>query len=267
MLRAAAFSVLLLFQLLTIGELPTTAATHVEGAKSNDLEMALQAVVVTSQGWDDIHGTLQRYERDGKKWKKVGRPVPVVFGRAGLAWSNSKTEPDFIVLSKEWNVPSGPTKVEGDGRSPAGLFRFGTMFSTYESAYRYTHMPYILLTPTTECVDDQKSTHYNTVVDPAAEPTIKRDWDSSEHMLRHDNLYDIGITIGNNPHAVPGAGSCVFVHIQGPIGHYHGTAGCTALPADDMAQMFDWLNQDKHPILIQMPKQTYRAFKKKMPLP
>lgn len=267
MFRGLFLSVLLIFPSLTLPVFRSAAATPVEQTSSNELDTAQQAVVVTSGKWNDIHATLQRYERQGKKWKKVGHPVSVVFGRSGLGWSAGKTGIDFIGLSKEWNIAAGPTKIEGDGRSPAGLFRFGTMFSTYESAYHYSRMPYLYLTPTTECVDDQKSTRYNTLVDPGADASIKKDWDSSEHMLRHDNMYDIGITIGNNPSAIPGAGSCVFMHIQGPIGHYHGTTGCTALPADDMAQMFDWLSQDKHPILIQMPKQTYKAFKKKLLLP
>jgi hypothetical protein len=31
--------------------------------------------------------------------------------------------------------------------------------------------------------------------------------------------------------------------------------------------MFDWLNQGKKPVLAEMPKQMYKAFRKKLALP
>jgi len=47
-----------------------------------------QLVVVTTKDWTGTTGWLRRYERvpDQPAWRPVGDSVPVVVGRAGLAW-------------------------------------------------------------------------------------------------------------------------------------------------------------------------------------
>jgi hypothetical protein len=45
-----------------------------------------QLIVVTTQGWNDNSGVLQRYERTEGKWLKVSIPVAVTLGRYGRGW-------------------------------------------------------------------------------------------------------------------------------------------------------------------------------------
>src|SRR4029078_4629040 len=116
----------------------------------------------------------------------------------------------------------GPRKREGDGKAPAGIFPLDTAFG-FAPSLSDVRLPYVQLLPTTDCVDDVASAHYNTVVDKARVPV---DWNSAEHM-RDLPQYEIVVIVGYN--AAPpkkGRGSCIFLHIwTGPDSH---TAGCTA---------------------------------------
>ena len=47
-------------------------------------------------------------------------------------------------------------------------------------------MPYIYLNSSVECVDDTNSKFYNQIVDRS---TVAPDWNSSEQMLRVDDLW------------------------------------------------------------------------------
>src|SRR3954452_15170427 len=81
---------------------------------------SLQAVVVTTKGWNDIEGKARLYERKTTKtdWKQVGETVPVVVGRSGLAWGE--------MLNGDMDMTK--IKQEGDGNSPAGLFPLTAAF-------------------------------------------------------------------------------------------------------------------------------------------
>jgi len=220
-----------------------------------------QVLVVKTKNWDAISGTAQRYERQNGRWRRIGKPSKVAVGGTGLAWG---------IGFYDFGQQPGPTKKEGDGKSPAGIFKLTALFSADESARRYAHMPYISLTPTTECVDDANSASYNRIVDtgvPKLAPASK-DWNSSEHMLRRDDLYDFGAYVAHNANPPrPGAGSCVFVHVLGALAKAYGTAGCTALPEDDVVQLFGWLDEKKDPVMVQLPEKEYKSFKKKLSLP
>jgi zinc D-Ala-D-Ala dipeptidase len=236
---------------------PIFARSHMaESAAHPNLQDSSQLLIVTTKGWDDIHGTAQRYERVNGKWKKLGSQIGISVGRSGMAWG---------VGVYQFDRP-GPIKKEGDGRSPAGVFRLTMLFSANESAHRYAHLPFIQLSPTVECVDDEKSPAYNTLVNP--QQPSERTWDSSEHMLRRDSIYDFGVFVAHNSNpAKPGLGSCIFIHELGPLGQVYGTAGCTALPGDELVRLFGWLEESKNPMLVQMPKSEYKAFRKELALP
>jgi D-alanyl-D-alanine dipeptidase len=49
-----------------------------------------------------------------------------------------------------------------------------------------------------------------------------------------------------------GAGSCIFFHVSPAPGG--GTAGCTALAAEDLLTVLRWMDPAKHPLLLQMPE-------------
>jgi D-alanyl-D-alanine dipeptidase len=119
-----------------------------------------QIVVVNTRGWNAVDGVLWRYERarPSKKWRLVGKPIPVVVGRSGMAWG-------IGVLPTETRSALDPVKKEGDGRSPAGLFALTTAFGYASQQLTGWKMPYLNLTPSVECVDDSDSRFYTRILD------------------------------------------------------------------------------------------------------
>ena len=206
------------------------------------LAAATQLLVVTTAGWDDVSGELRRFERaaTGDAWQPVGTPVAIVVGRSGTAWDPAMTP----------TMP-GPTKREGDGRSPAGAFALGTAFGLAAPAEAaWLKLPYIQETPTLECVDDPASTHYNRLVHRDRVATV--DWSSSEKMAQVGEAYRWGVVIEyNTASPVPGHGSCVFLHISPTPGQ--GTAGCTAMATPALDELMRWLDPARQPALVQMP--------------
>ena len=108
---------LVLLQLCIFGQIkkPQPRPTKIPFAQSR------QAVVVTTKDWNDTQGEGRLYERPGAgaKWTQRGDPFPVVVGRAGLAWERDSAP-----------VKTVQFKVEGDGKSPAGMFPLTFAFGT-----------------------------------------------------------------------------------------------------------------------------------------
>ena len=205
---------------------------------SGALQQSRQLIVVTTKGWNDNSGTLQRYERDAKGWHKVAEAIPIKLGRNGLGWGIGLHE-----IPKDAKY----IKKEGDGRSPAGIFTLKQAFGYAPFVVDY---PYEVYRATDHCVDDIHSKYYNKIVDSTK---ITPDYHSKEHMKFPKNYYKYGIVVNHNhidePGAVPGAGSCIFLHIKKIP-----TAGCTVMNEDQIKTIIRWLNADKHPLLVQGPE-------------
>jgi D-alanyl-D-alanine dipeptidase len=215
-----------------------------------------QLVVVTTPNWSSTTGTLQRFGRatTGSQWRALDHPVPVVVGRTGIAWGVG-----FDDASTE-----GPHKHEGDGKAPAGIFPLDTAFGfAPPDSMQSVRLPYVQLVPTTDCVDDTASLHYNTVVDRATAPRV--DWNSAEHM-RQVAQYKIGVIVGYNASPpVKGRGSCIFLHIwAGPDSH---TAGCTAFDEVKVGEVMRWLDPGKRPLLVQLTADEYGKLRARWGLP
>lgn len=215
-------------------------------------ERSRQALVVTAPSWDSIQGKMQRYERKGKKWIRAGEPWPVVLGPKGMAWGRG-IHPEGLA----------PQKQESDGKSPAGIFALGLSYGYEPQPLEGSHWPYRSASPSLRCVDDSKSTHYNTIVDSAS---MVSDWTSSEAMRRNDALYEYLIIVEHNTAQIQlGSGSCIFLHVwrrsDSP------TAGCTALERSHTEDLLRWLDPAAHPILVQLPEDDYKKHKKIWKLP
>jgi D-alanyl-D-alanine dipeptidase len=210
-----------------------------------------QLLLVTTPGWNSVDGTLRRFEKQDGAWKSVGDSFPVVVGKSGLGWDGITDRP---------SAKSFPIKKEGDGRSPAGVFKITDLFgfaSSFDGKLSYT-----VLTESTECVDDSSSSAYNQIVDRKQIPNP--DWNSSEKMRTID-VYKLGAVVDYNSPKVPGSGSCIFLHIwKGPG---HGTAGCTAMEESHVQELSTWLDASKHPVLVQLPAPIYQSLKQAWQLP
>ena len=213
-----------------------------------------QLIVVTTRGWDTVQGTLRRFERrgGGSKWTQVGEAFPVVVGRSGLGWGAG--------LFDETH-DDGPSKREGDGRAPAGVFALTRAFG-FAGEAAWLRVPYTPLTPGVECVDDTASAHYNRVVDRAAVGAV--DWNSSER-LREVDAYVWGLVVAHNERAVPGRGSCIFLHVW--AGPSKGTAGCTAMERPSLESLMRWLDSRKRPLLVQLTESDYARLRTRLRLP
>lgn len=241
--------------------LPTLAHTKEPRAFSS----STQIIVVTTESWDSPQGTLRRYERErpGNPWQLVGEPITVMIGKNGLGWGTGLVKPpaqDSSDLEK-----NDPVKKEGDGKAPAGVFRLSKAFGYAPQQQPGWKMPYVSLTPSMECVDDERSKFYNTLVDTTS---ISPDWGSHENekMRRSDDLYRWGILVDHNANPpVPGGGSCIFMHIwKGPA---QPTVGCTAMPQADMETLLGWLDPERKPLLVQLPDPQYQKMRHRWNLP
>lgn len=232
-----------------------------EARQPKPLASATEIIVVTTSDWSAVEGTLRRYERRGRnhKWASAGQPVTVVVGKNGLGWGSGVVSPD----ARGIRDASDPVKKEGDGKAPAGVFSLSRAFGYAPQEQPRSKMPYVPLTAQVECVDDSNSRFYNRVVD---RDTVAPDWNSSEHMLRSDELYRWGIVVDHNSDpARPGAGSCIFLHIwRGPG---QGTVGCTAMPQEQVESLLAWLDPARKPLLVQLPERKYKSLQKKWGLP
>jgi D-alanyl-D-alanine dipeptidase len=241
--------------LLCGGAAAARAQARKGGARA--LARSRQLILVTTPGWDDVRGTLRRFERRGARgpWTQAGAGVAVVVGRSGLGWG---------VGLFDAGGAAGPVKREGDGRAPAGVFSLGPAFGFDGSDEAgWVGLPYRPLLPTTECVDDAASRHYNRIVERDKAGAV--DWNSSERM-RSVEGYRWGLVVAHN--AAPparGRGSCIFLHVW--AGPDKGTAGCTAMEKGALEALLRWLDARSRPLLVQLPEAEYARLRSALRLP
>jgi L,D-peptidoglycan transpeptidase YkuD (ErfK/YbiS/YcfS/YnhG family) len=216
-----------------------------------------QLVLVTVADWNSDHGTLRTFSRNRHGWVAAGINAPVTIGKNGAGWGLGLNGPRT----------DGPVKHEGDNRSPAGVFRIGTIFGYADKAD--TAMPYRALTATDYCVDVSGTAQYNRIVDAkvVGEAAVKG---STEPMRRDihangDQRYRLGFNIEQNPNAKPLAGSCIFGHLwKSPT---DATSGCTAMTPSVMQSLVAWLKPQQKPVFVLLPQNAYLKLRAHWQLP
>ena len=231
-------------------ELPTI---EIPSSYKDRLANAQQAIAVSMAGWNTNTGTLTRWERTENAWAQAGDAIPVTIGKDGLGW-DALIEPPAVA--------GEPVKKEGDGRSPSGIFLLTTAFG-FAPDSPDSKFPYHPLTEGTNCVDDSNSRHYNRIVE--LHDVSYKDWDSSEQMRTITPQYEIGVVVDYNDQKVPGAGSCIFLHVW--KSSTDPTAGCTAMDKDNLQEIISWLDEKKSPVLIQFTAPWYERLQSDWKLP
>jgi len=218
---------------------------------------ARQLVLVITPDWDASQGTLQAFSKHDGTWKSHAAAVPVTVGRSGAAWG----------VGLHAATSDGPVKKEGDGRSPAGVFRIGEAFGY--PAFVRTALEYKGMTESDYCIDVSGSPLYNQIVDArvVGQPAVQG---STEPMRRDlhvngDQRYKIGFVIEHNAHGTRDAGSCIFAHLWKQPGEP--TSGCTAMEESVMSNLLGWLRADQRPVFVLLPQAEYVRLKGEWQLP
>jgi D-alanyl-D-alanine dipeptidase len=159
----------------------------------------------------------------------------------------------------------GPVKHEGDGRAPAGAFAIARAFGYSDALPPLAKkFPYLVLGKSVYCVEDTRSKYYNQIVD-LADGTLLG-WEKRSVMRRPDGLFRWGLVVQqNDTDTKRGAGSCIFLHIWRGLGS--GTAGCTAMPEEDIERLVTWIDPASEPVLVQLPELEYSRLREPWALP
>lgn len=195
----------------------TSAALLQEGAAPADVR---QLLIVQSDSNNKHIGRLTAWQKKEGKWFVKYKDIPVNLGRSG--------------------VVSAGQKQEGDGATPAGLYKLRRAFGYEPFA---TSIPYIQVTEQHYWIDDVASPLYNQLV------VGKTEAKSYELMRRKDDLYKLGIVVEYNTETiVSGKGSAIFMHIR--KGPDIPTSGCIAMVEKDLKKILKWLKLEQNPAIL-----------------
>ncbi len=188
-----------------------------------------QALVVMSCG--GFKADVGLYEQQNGQWNMVAA-MSANIGRGGM----------------------GKT-LEGDGKSPSGIFSLGIAFGLVLAPVG-TRYPYVCLTPEDYWVDDSRSADYNKWVhyhdgDP-------KDWQSAEWLYQEKISYRHAVVVNYNAAREPGKGSAIFLHVW--KSEDQPTAGCTAVSEENMGRILGWLDPRRAPFIIQGTPDDFLAF-------
>jgi L,D-peptidoglycan transpeptidase YkuD (ErfK/YbiS/YcfS/YnhG family) len=192
-----------------------------------DVGNAQQVVIVTSSSWSTDVATLQTFEKDLGVWRAVLPAMAANIGRAGFS----------------------ADKHEGDLKTPAGKYGFGTMFGQLASPG--VKFPYRVADSQSVWVDDPSSKYYNTWQENAAL--------SGEHLaaagFKTAYAYAVDIAYNTSP-VVPGKGSAIFLHVS----TNGGTAGCVSISQPNLLKVLRWLDPARAPIIVMGPTSVVRQY-------
>ncbi len=179
-----------------------------------DLGGASKVITVRAAGWSATTAEFMAWERVGTQWELVMGPWLANVGWAGWAW-----EPG-----------------ESTGRSPIGIFSFGTGFGLATNP-GYS-LGWFVVGPRDFWVEDPTSPHYNThqQADPGAGASL---WNHFERLIDYPVQYEYAAMINFNVPARSGVGSGIFLHVTKGGGN---TAGCVALPRDQLLSALRWID-------------------------
>jgi L,D-peptidoglycan transpeptidase YkuD (ErfK/YbiS/YcfS/YnhG family) len=188
------------------------------------MQNASRLVLVTVTTLASSTGTLRLFERPRAEadWRLIRAAEAVMVGRKGVAWSRAFRH---LAGSDE------PVKIEGDERSPAGIYPLGQPFGFAASSLAN----YLRIGSDSVCVEDPSSPVYNKFTSRRAAGLSVR-----KESMRVTPLYRRGLFIDYPTDAAHKAGSCIFFHVWRRPGR--GTAGCVTMPESRVASLQAFAN-------------------------
>jgi L,D-peptidoglycan transpeptidase YkuD (ErfK/YbiS/YcfS/YnhG family) len=126
-------------------------------------------------------------------------------------------------------------KIEGDKKTPSGLFSLGKVFYRKDRNLKpITKLNLISIKKTMGWCNDIKSKNYNKLININSKTKY-------EKMFRRDYKYDYVIPINYNTKRTRlGKGSAIFIHLTK---NYLPTAGCVGIKKKDMLILLNLINK------------------------
>lgn len=207
--------------------------------------------------------TLSIHEKSNSSWRQVGDAWRGRLGRNGLAWGIGLHPANL----------EGLKKIEGDGRSPAGIYRIGSdagfVFGYSPTIKKLPSLPYKKITTRDLWVEDPNSPLYNRHILLTRDP--QSTWEKDAQMRQNDHAHSLKLFIAHNQatskqRAIPNAGSSIFFHIWRDAGNKP-TAGCTTMDEVKLKEMISKIDPSKKPIYILLSSADYKKYKASWKLP
>jgi L,D-peptidoglycan transpeptidase YkuD (ErfK/YbiS/YcfS/YnhG family) len=187
----------------------------------SQLENVGQLLIVYNKNPESFTAVFVALEKKANKWVVKQEPIEAGIGKNGFA------------------LPF--QKLEGDGKSPTGIFKLGKLYS-YENQTT-TLLENQQTTKDDKWIDDVNSADYNKHVSGAT------DAKSYENLLLNTDVYKYCTVIEYNTNPViKGKGSAIFFHLALKPASY--TAGCVAINEEYMKLMINWLDPKQNPTII-----------------
>ena len=202
-----------------------------------------QILLVVSDNFKSPKAQLECYEGS----ESLCGTIDVNIGKNGLGWG--------LGIQNLHKKQGEPLKYEGDKKAPIGVFNLTNIYG-YSKNHHF-NMPYLYTSKNLICVDDSNSPFYNQVIEANGGEN------SFENMKRSDHQYELGIMVAHNTQAIKKRGSCIFLHVKKEKDAP--TAGCTSMNLEEIKKIASWLDKNKKPILIQIPKSSSEEILKLYP--
>lgn len=185
------------------------------------LENVGQLLVVYNENPESFSAVFVALEKNDNHWVVKQEPIEAGIGKNGFA----------LPLQK----------LEGDGKSPIGIFKLGKLYS-YEKQTN-TLLENQQTNKEDKWIDDVNSSDYNKHINGTTNAK------SYENLLLNNDAYKYCTVIEYNTNPViKGKGSAIFFHLALKPGSY--TAGCVAIKEDYMKLMVNWLDPKQNPTII-----------------
>ncbi len=187
----------------------------------DQLENIEQLLVVYNEKPKNFTAVFVALEKKDKKWFVKQSPIEAGIGKNGFALPNQK--------------------LEGDGKSPTGIFKLGKLFS-YEKQSS-TLLENQQTTKEDKWIDDVNSPDYNKHIIGITAAK------SYENLLLKNDVYKYCMVIEYNTNpVVKGKGSAIFFHLALKLSSF--TLGCIAINEEYMKLMVNWLDPKQNPTII-----------------
>jgi L,D-peptidoglycan transpeptidase YkuD (ErfK/YbiS/YcfS/YnhG family) len=188
-------------------------------------------ITVTAPSTGSTRATVQAWTKSGSGWQRVGPAIDGYVGSQGMT-----------------TAPS-----ESKSATPMGSFTLTQAFGS--QARPATDLPYFRTTPadwwisqTTGAAASVYNTHQRCTKSGGCGFHAP-----SEQLYYAGKFYNYAVVIDYNTRNAPGgvrlgAGSAIFLHVHPP--GTGPTAGCVAIPQDQLLRIMRWLEPSAHPRIL-----------------